>query len=386
MKKLRTGLIGCGSISSIYLKTCQQFDIIDLVACSSLDREEAQDRADAFAIPSVCAPEEIIQDPDIECILNLTIPAAHAEISLAALHANKHVYSEKPFATNIEDGKEILSLAESKGLYVGNAPDTFLGGRLQTCRRLIEEGLIGSPIAVTACAGTHGVERHHPNPAFYYKPGGGPVLDLAPYYLTAMVALFGPIKQCSAFAKKSFAERIIESQARRGEIIEVEVDTHVCGNLEFANGIIGSIMVSFDVWDSQMPRLEIYGTDGSISIADPDPTGGANIFGGRIYYKTKEKARWNYRPRVEGLEEWDVAINKHRYNEDSRGLGFVDMAYAIQNKRAHRANGKMAHHVLEIMLGLLESSKTNRCHVIESSCEIPAALPENFPQDEALEE
>ncbi len=385
MKKLSTGLIGCGSISDIYLKTCKKFDIIDIVACASLNKEETREKAEKYHIPRICRPEEIIHDPDIECVLNLTIPAAHAEISLAALHAGKHVYTEKPFATNMDDGRKILSLAKSKGLYVGNAPDTFLGGRLQTCRRLIDEGVIGEPIAVTACAGTHGVERHHPNPIFYYKPGGGPVLDLAPYYLTAMVALLGPIKRCCGFAKKSFNERVIESQPRKGETIEVEVDTHVCGTLEFANGIIGTMMVSFDVWDSQMPRLEIYGTAGTICITDPDPTGGPNVFGGEVHYKTKETARWNYRPRVDGLTEWDVAANKHRYNEDSRGLGLVDMAYAIQNKRHHRANGEMAYHVLEIMLALLESSKTNRYHVIESSCDLPASLPVDFPQTEELE-
>ena len=195
MEKFRVGLIGTGVISDIYLKTCRRFDILDVVACGSLDVEESREKAEKYNIPRVCSPDEIIHDPDIECVLNLTIPAAHAEISTAALEAGKHVYSEKPFATSMDDGKKILALAKSKGLYVGNAPDTFLGGRLQTCRKLIDEGLIGEPAGVSSFAGTHGVERHHPNPVFYYKPGGGPLLDLGPYYLTAMIFLLGPVKR-----------------------------------------------------------------------------------------------------------------------------------------------------------------------------------------------
>lgn len=382
MPKLRVGLIGTGVISDIYLKTCQKFDILDVVACGSLDVAESRAKAEKYKIPRVCSPEEIIHDPEIECVLNLTIPAAHAEISMAALEAGKHVYSEKPFATSIEDGKKILALAEAKGLYVGNAPDTFLGGRLQTCRKLIEQGVIGEPAGVSAFAGTHGVERHHPNPIFYYKPGGGPILDLGPYYLTAMISLLGPVKRSCGFSKRTFDERMIESQPRYGEVMKVEVDTHVCGMLEFAGGVIGSIMTSFDIWDSQLPRLEIYGKEGTICIPDPDPVDGPNIFGGEVLYKTRETARWNYKPRVKGLENWDVAVNTHGYNEDSRGLGLADMAYAVRKKRPHRANGEMAYHVLEIILGLLDSSKKGEYSVLESSCSTPLPLPEDFPLSE----
>ena len=382
MKTLRVGLIGCGVISDIYLQTCQKFEILDVVACASLDPEESRAKAEKYNIPKACSADEIIQDPDIDCVLNLTIPAAHAEISLAALEAGKHVYSEKPFTTGIEDGKKIIALAKSRGLYVGNAPDTFLGGRWQTCRRLIEEGVIGKPTGVSAFVGTHGVERHHPNPDFYYKPGGGPLLDLGPYYLTAMISLLGPVKRSCGFAKRTFDERMIESQPRHGEMMTVEVDTHVNGMLEFTNGVIGSLMMSFDVWDSQTPRFEIYGEDGTICIPDPDPTAGANIFEGDVLYKTRETARWSYRPRVQGLEKWDVAKNTHGYNENSRGLGLADMAYAIRDKRPARASGEMAYHVFDIMMGMLESSEKGEYSVLQSTCPMPSPLPENFPQSE----
>jgi len=382
MNKFRVGLIGCGVISDIYLKTCKKFDILDVVACASLDSEESRAKAEKHGIPRVCTPEHIIDDSEIDCVLNLTIPAAHADISLAALGAGKHVYSEKPFATSIEDGRKILALAKEKNRLVGNAPDTFLGGRLQTCRRLIEEGLIGKPTGVSAFACTHGAERHHPNPDFYYLPGGGPLLDLGPYYLTAMVALFGPVIRSAAFAKRTFEERMIESQPRHGEMMPVDVDTHVCGILEFADGVIGSMMVSFDVWDSQLPRLEIYGEEGTISIPDPDPTDGTNIFGGPVYYKTRETARWNYRPRVQGLDAWDVADNRHGYNEDSRGLGLADLAYAVREGRPPRASGEMAFHVFEIMTGMLASSKSGSFGVPESTCQVPEPLPEVFPGEQ----
>ncbi len=379
MSRLRVGLIGCGVISDIYIRTCRKFDILDIVACASLDPEESRRKAAQHGIARACAPDEILRDPDIDCVLNLTIPAAHAEISTAALEAGKHVYSEKPFVTRIEDGKRILSLAASKGLQVGNAPDTFLGGRWQTCRKLIEDGVIGAPTGVGAFVGTHGVERHHPNPDFYYKPGGGPLLDLGPYYLTAMIALLGPVRRVCGMSRRTFDRRMIESRPRHGEFIDVEVDTHVCGMLEFESGAIGSIMTSFDVWDSQTPRFEIYGEDGTICIPDPDPVHGANVFEGEVWYRTRETSRWTYKPRVQGLETWQVAKNTHGYNEDSRGLGLVDLAYAARNGRPLRASGEMAHHVFEVMSGILESPATGEYRNIESTCGIPAPLPEDFP-------
>ena len=378
MEPFRIGLIGCGRISDIYLKTCAKFDALDVVACASLDIEESRAKAAQYDIAKACTSDEIFADPEIDCVLNLTIPAAHAEISLAALEAGKHVYSEKPFVADLEDGRKILALAEAKGLCVGNAPDTFLGGRWQTCRKLMDDGVIGAPTGVSAFVGSHGVERYNPNPDFYYQKGGGPLLDLGPYYLTAMVFLLGPIARVGGLSRRTFDKRMIENGPRNGELMEVDVDTHVLGLLEFSSGVIGQMMMSFDVWDSETPRFEIYGEDGTICIPDPDPIHGANIFEGPVWYRTRETSRWSYKPRVPGLDAWQVAENTHGFNSDSRGLGLLDLAYAVKDRRPPRANGDMAQHVLEAMLGILESPKTGAYHVLQSTCATPAPLPKDF--------
>ena len=383
MNKFRVGLIGCGVISDKYLATLKDFEIIDLAVCASLDEAESRAKAEQFGIPRVATPDEVIADPNIDCILNLTIPAAHAPISLAALEAGKHVYSEKPFVTDMEDGKKILALAKQKGLYVGNAPDTFLGGRMQTCQELLDSGVIGDATGVSAFVATRGVDRYHPNPDFYYAHGGGPLFDLGPYYLTAMVAMLGPISRVAGMAKKTYEERMIGSLPRRGEMMKVEVGTHINSLLQFENGVQGNLFTSFDVWDTQLPRIEIYGTKGTICLADEDPTDGPNVFGGQVLYKTQADARWSDRPRVRLQEHWNVASNTRDYNDEHRGLGLVDMAYAIQNKRPCRASGDMAMHVFEVMTKILESAATNQFSDIESRCAKPGLLPRDFLASES---
>ena len=376
---LRAGLIGCGRISDIYLKTCAQFPEIEITACASLDIEESRAKAAQYGIAKTCSPDDIFADPGIDCVLNLTIPAAHTEIAIKALEAGKHVYSEKPFATELQAGQHVLDLATRKGLLVGNAPDTFLGGRWQTCRRLLDGGVIGRPTGVTAFVGTHGVERHHPNPDFYYQKGGGPLLDLGPYYLTAMVFLLGPIAKVCGMSRRTFDQRMIENGPRHGEWMPVEVDTHSLSMLEFASGVIGSMTISFDIWDSETPRFEIYGEDGTICIPDPDPVHGANIFQGEVWYRTKETSRWSHQPRPQGREDWQIAENHHGYNEDSRGLGLLDLAYAVRDRRPVRASGELAFHVLETMLGIMQAHQSGQYHTISSSCSMPEPLPAEFP-------
>ncbi len=383
-KAFRVGLVGTGRISDIYLKTCASFEEIEIAACASLNIEESRAKAAQHGIAKVCLPDDIFADPDIDCVLNLTIPAAHAEISLKALEAGKHVYSEKPFVTDIEQGKEILALAAQKGLTVGNAPDTFLGGRWQTVRKLLDQGAIGRPTGVAAFVGTHGVERHNPNPDFYYQLGGGPLLDLGPYYLTVMVFLLGPVKRVSGIARRTFDRRMIENGPRHGEWMEVEVDTHSLSLLEFDSGAIGSMTMSFDVWDSEAPRFEIYGEDGTICIPDPDPVHGANIFQGDVWLRTRENSRWTHQPRPTGRDHWQVAENTHGFNQDSRGLGLLDLAYAVRDGRPPRASGEMALHVFEVMSGILEAPDRGGFVDIDSRCTIPQPLPENFPHSENI--
>ncbi|SHH47600.1 Predicted dehydrogenase [Cognatiyoonia sediminum] len=378
-KSFRVGLIGTGRISDIYLKTLSKSDSVNVVACGSLNMDESRVKAIQYDIPIAKPPEDILADPEIDAILNLTIPAAHAEVSLAALEAGKHVYSEKPLVGSLADGRKVLDRAVELGLSVGNAPDTFLGGRWQTVRKLLDAGTIGRPTGAAAFVGTHGTERHHPNPDFYYQTGGGPMLDLGPYYLSAMVFFLGPIARVAGLSNRAFDKRMIENGPRHGQMMPVEVDTHVQGMLEFESGVIGSITMSFDVWDSEMPRFEIYGEDGVICIPDPDPVHGANIFQGEVWYRTRDTSRWSHQPRPRGREAWQVAMNTHGLNEDCRGIGLIEMADAIRNGRTPRCSGELAYHVLEVMYGILDSPKSGRFVDIESRPPVPEILPETYP-------
>ncbi|MDE0523383.1 MAG: Gfo/Idh/MocA family oxidoreductase [Boseongicola sp.] len=375
-KPFRVGLIGTGRISGIYLRNCAEFIGLDIVACGSLDMGASTVKAAEFGVPRVATPQEIIADPDVDGILNLTVPAAHAEISLAALQAGKHVHTEKPFVTDLADGRRILDLAARKGLLVGSAPDTFLGGRWQTVRKLLDRGAIGEPTGISAFVPTHGVERHHPNPDFYYARGGGPLLDLGPYYLAAMVFCLGPIRRVAGMARRTFPERMIENGPRKGEMMRVEVDTHCLSMLEFESGVIGQMMVSFDVWDSETPRLEVYGTEGTICIPDPDPGDGANVFQGPVWIRTRETSRWTMRPRPQAPADWEVAECTHGLNSDSRGVGLAELAQAALDRREPRAGGALGFHVCEVMQGMLRSPGLGRFVDIESTCGRPAMLRE----------
>lgn len=376
---LRIGLIGCGRISDIYLSNIARFPELSVIAAASLNHEETKAKAEHYQIPLATSVDEVLSHPDVDCILNLTIPAAHADITLRALQAGKHVYSEKPFVTDRLDGLEIMRLASEKGLWVGNAPDTFLGGRWQTCRTLIDDGVIGKPLAVSAFVGTHGVERHHPNPDFYYQKGGGPLLDLGPYYLTAMVFLLGPIAAVSGMARCGFDQRMIENGPRYGEMMDVEVDTHSQSMLKFETGAIGTMTMSFDIWDSEMPRFEIYGEEGTICIPDPDPVHGANIFDGEVLYRTRQTSRWTHQPRPTGRGDWQIAENQFGYNYNARGLGLLDLACAVREGRAPRASSELAFHIFEVMDAIARSHQTGQAEQVISRVARPEPLPKVFP-------
>jgi predicted dehydrogenase len=382
MEKLAIGLLGCGDVSGIYFQNCARFDILRIVACADLDIEKARARATQYSIPKVCSVDELMHASEVDVILNLTSPQVHAELILKALAAGKHAYTEKPLASSLKDGARILKLAKARGLRVGSAPDTFLGARLQACRRALDSGLIGEPVAATAFLASPGHEWHHPNPDFFYKPGAGPVLDMGPYYLTALVALLGPVRKVSGFSRMTFPQRTIHTLPRRGQVIDVEVATHVAGTLQFGSGAIATMVASFDVWDSEMPRIEIYGTAGTLCIRDVDPILGPNIFGGPVLVRTKDRSRWRGIPRPSGVEEWDLLPVGSAWSENSRGLGLADMAYGIRKNRPHRANGDLAYHVLDVSLGLLSAAEAGTSVTIKSTCERPDPLPEDFPASE----
>lgn len=360
MRRTKIGIIGCGNISDIYLKAGQKFDILDIVAVTDLDFQRATAKAQRYGVKAY-APTELLADPDIEIVVNLTIPAAHYEVSRMAIEAGKSVYSEKPLAIHLDEGRQLLEAAQAKGVRIGCAPDTFLGGGLQTCRKLVDDGAIGRPVAATAFMMTHGPEAWHPDPEFFYQPGAGPMFDMGPYYLTALIAMLGPIRRVTGSAQASFPERTIGSGARAGQKVKVNTPTHVAGLLDFDNGVIGTIITSFDVWDAQLPRIEIYGSDGTLTMPDP------NTFGGPVLLHRA------------GEPEWREIELSHGYLGNSRGLGVADLAYALQSGRAHRASGRMAYHVLEAMHSFLEASEAGRHIELTSRCGQPAPLPVGLP-------
>jgi predicted dehydrogenase len=376
--KIKVGIIGCGAISAAYLRRLPMFENIEVAACADLDAERAKARAAEFKVPRVCSVRALLADPEIGIVLNLTVPKAHAEVALAALEAGKSVYSEKPLAVRREDGRRLLDLAAEKGLRVGCAPDTFLGAGLQTCRKVIDDGLIGEPVAATAFMLCHGHESWHPSPEFYYEIGGGPMFDMGPYYLTALISLIGPIRRVTACTRVTFPERTITSEPKKGKVIRVETPTHIAGVMEFAGGAIGTIVTSFDVWGGKTPLIEIYGTQGSLSCPDP------NAFGGEVLLRRPaEKGHPGRLMRTvqavllrrAGEKEWMPVPLSHAYSEDWRGIGVADMACGLQSGRRHRANGEMAYHVLDVMQSFLDSGAKGRHVTPASTCERPAALP-----------
>ncbi|MBD3242848.1 MAG: gfo/Idh/MocA family oxidoreductase [Chitinivibrionales bacterium] len=361
-KAMKVGVVGCGNISGIYLKNAAWLDDIEIVACSDLDMGKAQAQAQEYGVARACTVDELMGDNDIDIVLNLTVPHAHAAVATQALESDKHVYGEKPLAVTREEARTVLRVAKEKKLRVGSAPDTFMGGAIQTCRKLIDDGVIGEPVAASAAMQCRGHETWHPNPGFYYQPGGGPMFDMGPYYITALIALLGPARRVTGASRITFPRRTITSKPKHGEVIEVTTATHISGTIDFENGAIATVTTSFDVCAHHLPCIEIYGSKGSISVPDP------NSFG---------KARDGLHPiRVwtADAREWQEVDYTHGYRENSRGVGLADMARAIRTDRVHRADGEMAYHVLDIMQSFLDASE-NGAHVqLESTCARPAAL------------
>ena len=357
MSKKKVGIIGCGNISPIYFEAEGKFNNLEIAACADIVVEKAKERAAEYGVARACTPDELLADADIDIVVNLTLQAAHADIHYRALNAGKHTYGEKPLATSLSDGRRILKLAASKKLRVGTAPDTFLGGSLQTCRKLIDDGWIGEPIAASAFMVSPGPEMFHPSPAFLYDDGAGPLFDMGPYYFSALIHLLGPVKRVSGMATRSSAERIILIGEQYGSKIPVNTDTHISGTLEFESGVVATTIMSFDVPGSRLPDIEIYGTQGTLSIPHP------NFFGGIVRLKRHNHSDFS-----------DIPLT-HGYINNYRGLGLNDMIQAISEGRQHRANGEMAYHILEIMHGLVRSGRERRHIDLESSCDRPAPLP-----------
>jgi predicted dehydrogenase len=355
MDKVGIGIVGLGNISAAYLKAAQNFPVLDIRAVADLNPEVSKARAEEFGLRAV-ALDGIFNDPSIDIILNLTIPRAHVEVGLRAIEAGKHVYSEKPLGIAFAEGKRLVEAAAAKGLRVGSAPDTFLGGSHQTARHAVDSGVLGQIVGGTAYFMCPGHERWHPNPAFYYDQGGGPMLDMGPYYITDLVNLLGPVKQVVGVATMLRTTRTITAKERAGEVIPVHVPTHVTGTLIFANGATVQVSMSFDVAGHKHLPLEIYGTDGSLIVPDP------NHFGGQVELLEK------------GGEWQKVPTDQPYWDGNFRSIGLADMASAVINGRTHRCNGDLALHVLEVMEAFGTSSETGKAVTMTTSVDRPDPL------------
>jgi predicted dehydrogenase len=330
----RVALLGCGDIAGQYLTELARHPAaVEVTVCADLDAARARARADEFGIARIAMPVEALQDDDVDIVVNLTPPAAHAAVSRAILSARKHVYSEKPLATTLADGAALLDEAERRGLRVGCAPDTFLSAPIQQARRAVEEGLIGRPVAAFAAFAARSVEAWHPNPAFFFAPGAGPVLDMGPYYLTALVALLGPVAWVSAQGDTLVPERM----SRHGGRVVASTPTHVSGTVAFASGALATVLFSFDVHHTQLPRIEVYGTDGSLRLPDP------NRYAGAVEL-------------ADAAGQWARIVSPGG-RQIRRGYGVVDLALALRHGGPHRASGALALHVLDAMEGLLRSAE-----------------------------
>ncbi len=358
METTRIGIIGCGTISGAYLSIAKEWHILEVDAVADLVPDRARERAEEFEVRRVMTVDALLADDDLDIVVNLTIPNAHYEVALAALEAGKAVYNEKPLTIDRDEGAALVAKASSSGCLLGGAPDTFLGGGIQTCRKLIDDGWIGEPVAASAFMMGHGHESWHPDPAFYYKLGGGPMFDMGPYYLTALVNLLGPVTRVTGMARTTFPQRTITSEPKYGEIIDVEVPTHVAGVMEFASGAVGTITTSFDVWGGRLPFIEIYGTEGSLAVPNP------NTFGGPVLIKGGSRGG-----------DWQEVPLSHPNQDNSRSIGVADMAYAQRSGRAHRANGELTYHVLDLMHAFHDAQQATGFVEITSTCQRPAALP-----------
>lgn len=356
------GIIGCGNISTAYLRLAPLFKGLNIVAVADINLDAAKAKAEEFGVRAETV-EGLLAASDIDVVVNLTIPAVHYEVTTSILEAGKHAYSEKPLVLTLEEGEKLRALAADRGLRIGSAPDTFLGGAHQLSRALIDEGAVGQIISGTCHVMGHGMESWHPNPDFFYQPGAGPVLDIGPYYVTNLIQLIGPVKTVSAMAATTFPTRTIGNGDREGEVIPVETPTNIHALLEFHNGAVVTLSASWDVWKHRHANMELYGTDGSLFVPDP------NFFGGNVEMSHKDGD-------IEPVAERDhpFGIENEEGRANYRCAGLADMVAAIDAGREHRCNIDLAVHAVDVMTSILKAGTENRVITLATTCERPAAL------------
>lgn len=368
MNAIKAGIVGSGTVSAQYLTTVQAFEGLEIVACSDLDPAVAAAVAGRYGLRALTT-ETLLGDPEIELVINLTVPAAHAEVGLAVLEAGKHLYSEKPLAATLAEGRRLVEAAAARGLRLGCAPDSFIGGGHQHARRLIEQGRIGRVVAGSCFVMHHGMEHWHPNPAFFFRRGSGPILDIGPYYVTTLVNLLGPVRTVTACATRGQDERTVTSVPRFGERIAVEVSTHVSGIMTFASGAVVSLTASWDVWRHEHNRIELYGTEGSLIAPDP------NFCGGAVRVSRRDAEFETLEPEGHAFATPNLTLGSGDRVGNYRGVGVVDLAWAIRDRRPHRASAGLALHTLEVLEAFQRSAAERRHIEIESDCARPEPVP-----------
>ena len=335
MERSRVGVVGCGGISPAYLTAPERFPTLDVVACADLDIGRAERRAVEFGVPLACGVDDLLAMDDVDVVVNLTPPAAHHEVSLAAIAAGRSVYSEKPLAADRAQAQELIAAARDRGVLLGCSPDTFLGPAYQTARSLVDWGAIGEPVGAVAFFASRGPDASHQDPGFLYRPGAGPLLDMGPYYVAALVNLLGPVVRVTGSTTTGTPDRLVLTGPRRGQTVPVDTPTHVSATLTFASGAVATLMTSFEVWATNLPRIEVHGTGGALSLPDPDEYGGS--------------VRWHQA----GWTSWrEVPTGAF---PTGRGVGLADLAAALRTGRPHRADGELAAHVMDVLLAVLES-------------------------------
>jgi len=356
--ELRLAIVGVGNISAIYIKMLGQLPGVRLVGLAdAIEGRAEQVAAEHDGVRAMSVQEAVADADDVDAIINLTIPTAHAQVSLAAIAGGRHVYTEKPLSANTVDGAKVIAAAEQAGVRVGCAPDTVLGTGVQTARDVIDSGRVGTPVAATAFFTARGPDNWHPNPDFFYQPGGGPLLDVGPYYVASLIQLLGPVARVVSMARPSFTERPITSGPNEGHVIKVDVDTHVSATLEHESGVLSTLIASFDITKARLPRIEIYGADGTVNVPDPNTfAGDVDVF-------------------VAGADDWETVPPSAGIRDAQRGIGVADMARALRHGEPHRAAGEVGYHGLDVMETILNAAAAQKSLPVRSTCGRPALMP-----------
>ena len=370
-KIFKVGLIGCGHISETYFRAENYFNNIKIIKCADINFNNAKKCAKINKIKAVTV-KELLDDKEIEIILNLTIPRAHYQVAKQALTNGKHVYSEKPLAINFKDGQELLRLSKKKRLYIGNAPDTFLGGGIQKSKELVDKKIIGKINLGNAIFAFPGVQSYHPNPEpWFAKKEGGPAIDMGPYYLTTLVNLLGPAKKVSGSIVKGIKRRTIGIGPRKNKTFKVECPTTYLSTITFENGTVIRLTLSFDVIAHQRNHIELYGDKGSMIVPDP------NMFGGSVYICKKLGDPWTeYKTSKKPLGKINIRSQSSRANESAtnsnyRGAGLAEMAYSIENKKINKCNGELSLHILDIIQSTMKACTSGKPQSIKTTCAKP---------------